>query len=68
MKNPTYQIVQRLHTKRVDIMRKILANEQEWHHVATCESLETARTLVRLMNEGLEATMTEVPPKPKRKR
>ncbi len=66
MKNPTYQIVQRSFTKKVDIMRRMFTNGQEWHHVATCESLETARILVGLMNTGLEATLPA--PKPKRKR
>ena len=52
MKNLTYLIVSRPRTKRVDIVRNGIPGG-ELHHVATCESLETARTLVALLNNNL---------------
>ncbi len=64
MKNSFYQILIRPRTKRVDIMRRSIPST-EWHHIATCESLEIARGLVTLMNIGVN--VVEPVPVPKKR-
>jgi len=52
----------------VDIVRRYSGTIGEWHHVATCENIETARTLVELMNIGQVIIDTEPKPKLKKER
>ncbi len=53
-----YEIVTRLRSKNVDVIRQTLP-EGEWHHVATVAGIESARILVRQLNLGAEITDKE---------